>query len=155
MSDRRPENIVDACKETLKSGFAANFLAEIKNTLTDAQQEIDAHNPVCDACGRCCKFDVADHRLYVSTGELALLVSSEAPKTPANLRCEWQTDGNCLARNTRPLGCRVFYCKTELSVIYEKFHRKIVDIHKKYGVSYFYAEMTSTVMALRRGFAEK
>lgn len=155
MNDARADNIVDACAEVLKSPSAADFIGEIQRLLIEAQAKIDSHNPSCAACGRCCMFDIAGHRLYVSTGELALLASTAAPEKPAPLRCQWQSGGGCVARDTRPLGCRVFYCKTELNEIYEKFHRKIVDTHKKYGVPYFYAEMTIAAEALQQTFAKK
>ena len=33
----------------------------------------------CDGCGRCCDFARAGHRLFVSTGELALLIVRPPP----------------------------------------------------------------------------
>ncbi|MDD3663368.1 MAG: hypothetical protein PHT84_05930 [Candidatus Pacebacteria bacterium] len=155
MSDPQTDNIVTAVNTALESPSAANFLAEIRQTLADAQTEIDSRCPSCDACGRCCQFDTADHRLYVSTGELAVLLSSSPKITPQKLRCEWQIDHKCTARDNRPLGCRVFFCKSDLTEIYEIFHRKIVDIHKKYSIAYFYAEMTSAASEFRRDFSKK
>lgn len=156
MNDAPAENIVLACARLLESPAAAQTLAEIAGVLADAQREIDSANPACSACGRCCLFESAGHRLYVSTGELALLVSSGVPALPAApLHCPWQVDGKCTARDSRPLGCRVFFCQTDLTEIYEKSHRKIVDIHKKRGVSYFYAEMTSAAGEFHGVFAKK
>ena len=37
----------------------------------DLQREIDARRPRCDASGRCCRFEEFDHRLFVTTIELA------------------------------------------------------------------------------------
>ncbi|HNX27081.1 MAG TPA: hypothetical protein PKK48_06700 [Phycisphaerae bacterium] len=143
MNDRQPKDIVTAASAALNGESPQKFLAEIQETLVAAQREIDACNPQCDACGRCCLFETAGHRLYVSTGELALLLSGEIPPKNGPLHCRWQISDRCTVRETRPLGCRVFYCKTDLCDIYEKFHRKLVNIHKKYGISYFYAEMTA------------
>lgn len=122
------------------------FLEEILSILNEAQEAIDRLNPQCDACGDCCKFDRAGHRLFVTTGELALLISKYTPISAKKLRCCYQQKDLCTARTHRPLGCRVFFCnkdEEEANIeIIESFHRQIVDSHKRHNIPYHYFELT-------------
>jgi Fe-S-cluster containining protein len=70
--------------------------------------------PVCRLSGRCCRFAEFDHTLFVSAPEAALLLAdAPAPARPLDggATCPWQDpNGQCTARDVRPLGCRVYYC---------------------------------------------
>ncbi len=127
----------------------AEFLDELQLILAEAEQAIAASNPACESCGQCCDFAKMEHRLYVSTGELALLYSQPAPQPAKLWRCPYQIDKKCLARKHRPLGCRVFFCRSPLKEdFYEQFHRKTVQLHRQFSVPYFYAELTGALLAL-------
>jgi len=111
---------------------------------------------VCFGGGACCKFDLTDHRLYLSTGELALLVLAPppAPARCAARRCPYQVGPRCLARARRPLGCRVFFCSPGLADwagrTYETLHRRIQQIHARHAVPYLYRELTVALADLMR-----
>ena len=127
----------------------AEFLDELRRILADAERAIAASDPACESCGQCCDFTRMDHRLYVSTGELALLCSQPAPRPAKLWRCPYQIDKKCLARRDRPLGCRVFFCRSPLEEdFYEQFHRKIVQLHRQFSVPYFYTELTGALLTL-------
>jgi len=133
------------------SGSAA-FLRELQDQLQRAEEETAPPPAACKACGRCCDFAAMDHRLLVSTGELALLASQAPPNRPAPLRCPYQIRSRCTARQRRPLGCRLFFCDKSItesmSSNYERFHRQIIRLHHKHSLPYHYAEMTAWLEAV-------
>jgi hypothetical protein len=117
-----------------------------------------AHLPgdrsVCRACGKCCKFDLTGDRLYVSTGELALLCKVPPPKPGLVrvLRCPYQVGRRCTARDRRPLGCRTFLCQKSSAPprqeIYETHHRAIRRLHRRCNLPYRYVELTAALAEL-------
>ena len=111
---------------------------------------------VCMGGGMCCKFDLRDHRLYVSVGELALL-TLEPPPVPQRAwqrRCPYQVGPDCAAYPRRPLGCRVFFCRkkvgrgTDLQHLYEHLHRQIRRLHQSRWLPYAYADMPGMMIQL-------
>lgn len=109
-------------------------------------------NPPCRACGECCRFATAGHRLLASAAELALLTETPPPRRAAEpLRCPYQQGDLCTARGRRPLGCRVFFCNAdaaETSERYEAYHRQISRLHAERGLCYAYVELTAAVAEL-------
>jgi hypothetical protein len=107
---------------------------------------MEQRNLVCRACGDCCIFEQAEHRLYASTGELTLLTSVPPPQPPAILRCAYQRNSVCSARDRRPLGCRIYFCEDTASLFiktcYEEYHREIGLLHNRHDVPYRYVEVT-------------
>lgn len=115
---------------------------EVDRAIRSLYAELDAavagRRPVCNASGRCCRFDEYGHRLYVTGLEIAwflmgvggsdLGVGEEhtglkdqgvrleqlapIPK-PQNQtpHCAYQINGLCSTHAVRPLGCRVFFCE--------------------------------------------
>ncbi len=132
----------------------AEFLAELSEIYASVDADIARTASRCDACGKCCMFDLADHRLYLSTGELAMLTMEPPPDIrPAFIRrCPYQVDTKCTARNRRSLGCRVFFCgkkDTEnANQYYETYHSMIRMLHQKHCVPYAYAELTEALLQL-------
>jgi len=133
---------------------AATALGELYARL-DA--EIASAGANCEACGQCCDFQRAGHRLYVSTAELALLagVRPTAAASPAPLRCPYRIDGACTARARRPLGCRVHFCTPPseqwCEQIYERYHHAIGALHEEYDIPYRYVELTAAIAELLDG----
>ena len=127
----------------------AGFLAALGELYEAVDAEVARQTPTCLGGGACCKFDLAGHRLMLSTGELALL--SEAGcgdvRRCERLRCPYQIGPRCSARMIRPLGCRVFFCDSALQDwcgdTYEKFHRRIRALHERFAVPYAYVELTA------------
>jgi Fe-S-cluster containining protein len=76
---------------------------------------IAAAKPRCDASGRCCRFMEYGHTLFLTAFEAEILLESAAEYHRPVTRdgCPFQIEGKCTARQTRPLGCRIYFCDPE------------------------------------------
>lgn len=127
------------------------FLEELQTILDDTDVSISQLEPICQACGDCCNFTDMPHRLYASTGEIALLVSDTPPRQSLPLVCPYQQGGSCTNRKYRCLGCRTFFCNPLnknnvtglLQDVYENSHRKIAELHARHRICYQYREFTA------------
>ena len=135
----------------------------------ELDRDIAGRQPVCNTSGRCCKFELWGHRLFVSTLELAWFrnitlqqtaTSMPLPSKPPtmvtfplplyaengqfNPGCPWQVDGLCTAREARPLGCRIYFCDTTTESWqherYEYYHQAIAALHETFRLPYRYME---------------
>jgi Fe-S-cluster containining protein len=117
----------------------AGFLAGLQRLLRQADRAAREHRFKCRQCGECCRFAQFGHRLYVTAGELALMLKLApdlAPEPIGKIRsrragaqslgdrsairngsrakpaslCPHQDQARCLARAGRALGCRLFFC---------------------------------------------
>ncbi|MBN1554017.1 MAG: hypothetical protein JXA11_04675 [Phycisphaerae bacterium] len=131
----------------------APFLTRLGKLLQEAQRDVERLNPSCRACGQCCNFSAKNHRLFVSTGELALLTMTQPTRPAERLECPYQQNNLCTARDRRPLGCRIFFCnpniQNELHDIYEECHHRIVQLHQQADIPYLYGEMTAWLRQLQ------
>jgi len=144
--------VVNACRTDPRvlDGLATIF--------RDVDERVARMGTACMGGGCCCRFALAGHRLYVSTAELAFLLSGDPPVRPAAgpLECPFQQGPACRARNRRPLGCRTFFCRGDQAAqteLYESAHTQIRQLHTSLDVSYMYAELTAAITAVdcRRG----
>ncbi len=128
------------------------FLGNLSRILAKAESEVKPHQDFCTACGACCRFDQVDHRLFVSTGELALMMAGTSPSKAPVLRCCYQNNQLCELRNHRPLGCRVYFCSKAsgdaTDDTYETYHQKIRNLHDSDNIKYLYMEQTFAVSLL-------
>lgn len=105
----------------------------------------------CRGCGDCCRFDRVDHVLYASRLErlyLALRAANvnfsdaDADLIARGLRCPFQRDGQCLAREGRALGCRLYFCALDgrpgVDEMYERWHARLRALHDELGVEWDY-----------------
>lgn len=110
---------------------------DIGQAIRDAPADGPQGPPVCNASGRCCKFESFGHRLYVTGLEIAWFlgkvsgnelvgsgaatdISGEPPGLALPViehgrealpdACRYQVDGLCSTHTIRPLGCRIFFC---------------------------------------------
>jgi len=147
----RNESLVRAVDECLHCG---GFIASLRSLYERVDAEATRTGMYCLGGGACCKFDIAPYRLYLSSGELALLTSSTAPDLSrcARKRCPFQHGPSCLARESRPLACRVFFCRRKDKAgnedMYESFHGEIRRLHETYCLPYAYVELISAVVQL-------
>jgi hypothetical protein len=132
----------------------------------------------CLGGGTCCRFDRLGHRLWASCGEIALLlgtspqpgangknVMSPTSQTPTYRdrgplpipqlqpdRCPWQLGARCLARHSRPLGCRVYFCQKQYDnyfhELYETYHDLIRAAHQRHCATYAYVDVLSALLQL-------
>jgi len=139
----------DLARAVQRGRRSAAFLSDLAEILRDADAAVAAEGPACRACGECCHFNGFGHRLYVSTGELALL-SASRPRRPCRPgRCPYQVAARCTARRRRGLGCRVFFCdpawQERSGALYERFHGRIQRLHGRARVPYHYVELTAAL----------
>jgi hypothetical protein len=127
-----------------------DFLDALQSLLDEATP---TDHPPCEACGQCCDFASAGHRLYLSTGEFALLAEPPIPAVQP-LRCPFLVDRHCTRRTTRSLGCRQFFCRAdppESAARYEIHHKALQDLHRRHAIPYHYRELTAGLGELGRG----
>lgn len=113
----------------------------------EAGERVAALQAECRQDGDCCRFATSGLRLYVTRLEVAYLLAKEplpdGERVPG--QCPYQKESLCMARSGRPLGCRLYYCDDRLeeaiSDLYERFHKALVDLHKRYDIEYEYQEI--------------
>lgn len=137
------------------------------------EQEINRRRPVCQASGRCCRFEEYGHRLYVTTLELAAFARDlrtppatnpaekgtlALPVVGPSAGCVYQVDGLCSVHAIRPFGCRIFFCDASAEQWqqeqYERFHAELKQAHEALDVPYFYVEWRQGLAAMQAAFAE-
>ncbi|MCK4601070.1 MAG: hypothetical protein KAU28_01305, partial [Phycisphaerae bacterium] len=130
------------------------LMSELRRIYRCVDEAVAALGGRCLGGGACCKFDLVRHRLYLSTGELALLTVEPPPKPQRALtrRCPYQLGPRCLARARRPLGCRTFFCEKTLEGLsrqwYETFHGEIRRLHETHCLPYGYADLGASLVQL-------
>jgi Fe-S-cluster containining protein len=142
----------------LRGRFLCTRASGATAALQDLYRQVDADvarlGAACRGCGDCCRFDVADHRLLVTTAELALLTERPPPnrRGPGEGRCPYQVAERCTARRRRPLGCRVFFCDPRFAGpardLYEHYHGAIQRLHGEFRLAYRYVELTAALAAV-------
>ena len=130
------------------------LLAELEGLYRELDERLAGRPGQCRGCGQCCDFAAYGHRLYVSSAELALLTRAELadPRALGEHRCPYRREGLCTARRERALGCRVFFCQgiatATVNGLYEDFHGRIRQVHRRYCIPYTYAELTASLAQL-------
>jgi len=123
--------------------------ADLRALYDQVDREVARLGPVCQLSGRCCRFAEYGHTLFVSTLEIRYLVA-EAPRPARPLdqgnNCPWQDQlGRCIARDARPLGCRIFYCDpTYQESAHEISERSITElktITQRWDLAWNYAPL--------------
>ena len=153
-SNPRPEARSDLQRDLAQCRADPHLMERLRAIYARLQAEIDAAGTQCNACGQCCRFDRVEHRLFVSTAELALLTAVRPPPDGAtgDLRCAYQVAADCTARDRRPLGCRVFFCPDQsrswCAETYEEHHRAVRAAHEPGDLPYRYVELTAALARL-------
>mgnify|MGYP001046099062 CR=1 FL=1 len=136
---------VDACRAD------AEALRSLRGIYARADGEAAERGLRCRACGACCRFASAGHRLLVSAAELALLTERRPAGEPAPGRCGYQLGARCTASERRPLGCRVYFCDEPPAAAaerYERYHAEVRRLHDERGLGYAYVELTAGIAEL-------
>lgn len=140
-----PRAAVEACRAD------ATAIRELRGLYRRADAAVAATGAACLGGGACCKFDLAAHRLFVTTAELALLSMRPPPRLErcGRRRCPYQRGPRCTARRRRPLGCRTYFCDASraetLRKIHETFHGEVRRLHRRRGIPYVYLELTAAI----------
>lgn len=135
----------------------------VEGVYRDLAAKIDQRRPVCVVSGRCCRFEEYDHRLYVTTLELAAFVNgfesgvcngtlTAAMKDWDGTGCPFQIARLCGVHAIRPFGCRIFFCDPTATQwqqeAYEHFHTRLKRLHEELEVPYFYVEWRQALRAV-------
>jgi hypothetical protein len=143
----------------------------------EADHRIAAHNPTCWNRGACCHFGEYGHRLYVTALEVAYYLALQPSLAPSRATgsgqsptlvptlpvltppitadaCPHAHDGQCHARDCRPLGCRIFYCDPNAQhwqgPLTEQCLEELKRLHWELGVPYFYADWMTVLRSLQQ-----
>lgn len=149
-SDRGGADLATLVRQAWREQRLLRRLAALYRRL---DRSADTQGAKCMGGGCCCRFDLAGHRLYLSTGELALLAMDRPlhPQRTSRMRCPYQQGPRCQARDRRPLGCRTYFCKgsqRQSQQQYEHYHRVIRRLHDRAGLEYRYVELTAALAEL-------
>lgn len=123
--------------------------SELREIYNDLDLELGSLRPLCQRSGRCCRFRDFGHQLWTTRLELDYLVLHEGlPAAAAGARtgvCPYLKDGLCGVRDHRMLGCRIYFCDpgyaSAMGPLYEKYHARIKELHRRHGIPYRYAEL--------------
>lgn len=127
------------------------FTLAMRDFYAEVDAAVNAHAPVCTNRGQCCKFDTFGHRLYVTSVEMAYFANGmkDHLRSPAGDACPYQQGGRCMAREHRPMGCRVFFCEERSQSWqgpeYERFLAGLKAIGERFGIPYRYQEWLSAL----------
>ena len=105
----------------------------------------------CLACGKCCDFEVFDHRLFVTPPELmhlaANLPEGKFRRMPSG-RCPYNIDGKCTIYEHRFAGCRIFACSGDADLqsrLSEATLKRLKSICENFDIPYRYIDLPSAL----------
>lgn len=159
----------DKCQMTNGEGANGEDVSRaVAEILASASAEIASKGAVCQASGRCCRFEQYGHRLYVTAAELLHFAQTHCSSPQGRHAienrkskienqislpqffagnpegCPYQVDNLCTAREARPLGCRIYFCDESArgweNELYEKYHRMLSAVHERFSLPYRYLE---------------
>ena len=126
--------------------------SELEGIYADLERELSALRPLCQRSSRCCRFKEYGHQLWTTSAELDYLLDHERlPAAPAadSGTCPYLKDGLCGVRDHRMLGCRIYFCDpsyaSAMAPLYEKYHARIKELHRRHGLPYEYVEFLTAV----------
>jgi hypothetical protein len=136
-------------EDPLETCSLAEIRASLAHLYGDLDQAVADHGPVCQLSGRCCRFNEYGHTLFLSAPEAALLIAdAPAPvgELDDGLTCPWQDRaGRCIARDARPLGCRVYFCDPSFQdaapKLSEQFLKRLKELAIRHSWPWNYAPL--------------
>lgn len=132
-----------------------SLLSAVRQVYQELDHELAPHQHLCLRRAVCCDFPRSDHVLFATDVEVHYLLDRHGPRplpeTDARLCPFWQ-DGLCTARETRPLGCRTYFCdpswRDRGPELHERYHRRLVRLGEQFGVPYRYAPWVERLRSL-------
>ncbi len=128
----------------------------IRALYDDIRTAVAKRRPVCNASGRCCRFEEFGHRLYVTGLEIAWFLQQQdhdagqqghrisLQQAASSSNCPYQINGLCSTHTVRPLGCRVFFCEQGTEAwqqdTTEHFLDRLKQLHAEHDLPYGYME---------------
>lgn len=133
---------------------------ELRSRVLEVYAEVDAAiaaaKPRCEASGRCCRFTEYGHTLFLSQFEADILLeTSPAYEKPVSRDfCPFQVQGLCTARESRPLGCRIYFCdpnfQDQQHAITENAVARLKTIADEFECGWNYAPLHTMLNAAER-----
>lgn len=133
---------------------------ELRTRVLEVYAEVDAAvaaaKPRCDASGRCCRFTEYGHTLFLSQFEADILLETAPAYSKPVTRdfCPFQVENLCTARDSRPLGCRIYFCDPTFQepqhAITEAAVAKLKAIADEYETGWNYAPLHTMLNAAER-----
>jgi Fe-S-cluster containining protein len=113
----------------------------------EVDRAVAAAGPICQVGGRCCRFREFGHVLFLSNLEANVLLGGapayQAPATPD--LCPFQKGNLCTARESRPLGCRIYFCDPSYQEtgqrLSEEFLHSLKQLGREHGLQWRYAPL--------------
>ncbi|HVR85909.1 MAG TPA: hypothetical protein VMU54_16435 [Planctomycetota bacterium] len=129
---------------------------DLEKIYADLDLELATLRPLCQTSGRCCRFKAAAHQLWTTRVELDYLVSHVGlpdGSPPEAGSCPYLKNGLCSVRDHRMLGCRIYFCDAgyapAMGPLYEKYHTRIKELHRRHGMTYHYGELLVSLSELQ------
>lgn len=151
-----------AVRSWLAATADLSVVAALRSIFADTAAAIAARGPTCWASGRCCNFESAGHRLYVTGLEAAYTVVNAAVTDVATQPhgtglslpqlaeartrggCPFQRANLCGIHDIKPVACRVYFCDMSAQAwqhdLAERMHERVRALHVHFEIPYLYAE---------------
>ncbi len=126
----------------------------IQNIYNQLDRHLEAANPHCDSCGKCCRFDDYDHKLFATTLEMLYffhgLQTLQENGIFKNIRanphaCPFLFKAGCQIRDWRTAGSRYCFCQSLNRVfqsdLSESILKQLRSAHYQIGAIYLYADL--------------
>ena len=138
--------------DTMGSMGGPELSRELEEIYADLDRELAVLRPLCQSSGRCCRFKAFGHQLWTTGVELDYLIEHQGLPTGAPTEegtCPYLKNGLCSVRDHRMLGCRIYFCdagyKDAMGPLYEKYHARIKELHRRHGATYRYGELLASL----------
>jgi Fe-S-cluster containining protein len=150
----------DLARAWLDAAADERVTADLEAVYEYIAAAVESRGPACWASGRCCNFEKAGHRLYVTGLEAAYtlrrsgitLSQDQIDAARAAGGCPFQQANLCGVHASRPLGCRVYFCDRSAEQwqqdLSERALAMVRAIHERYSIEYRYGEWRAMLEGL-------
>ena len=130
------------------------LLAEVERIYARLDAQIRQHRRLagqCNVCGKCCDFDIFEHRLFVTLPELVYLAAKLGEKKLKPMtggRCPYNVEGRCTVYEYRFAGCRIFCCRGDKdfqSALSESTLSSLKSISAEFEIPYLYSGLSDAL----------
>ena len=147
-----PADAAQLAERWSAAAWSPDIDAAVRAIYDDVAAETAALQPVCNASGRCCRFEEWGHKLYVTGLEAAWCLRGAGTVPDADgVRaaatrgdCPFLVEGLCGVHPVRPLGCRAYFCDPKAARwqedLSERMLARLRALHEAHDVPYRYGE---------------